>query len=533
MRFLLALFLMILLPGIANAKCTDSVTDLFQCAFGKPPAANHMPDTDKLQSISHSTHTPLNKGDMYAATIICSVDDKFDGPEWNPFVSTNLVTSHIVALTTSRLAKQDLPTPDKSRASITVFSVAGDDKSKNVFLNKNCRTEFLISGRETLFVATTANQATTNSPGVVTNLIYQVIQVAIPILPLIKGTALATTILTDVAKTEDPLKKVFTELDKGLTVTKSDDLFLGDNIVTTPYSRVNIRINKVKSLLGPAYSDYLKVFEDATDAAEANLQLDSAGDPKKKCEDFATGLRGRNFAASDIAYALVSVSQAASLDKKKTLDCIGAKYVLAALDTAVASAWDRYGDVLYTKADAKSYFAKESGGAIPAQPKFTAFKNRLEYATAAIGGYLQRLGGGPSKVPDYYSTPIHLSNKTDMYSDNTGESDLPLADVMKNLVDKKFRRAGCLMSDNDAVAAFALFRGTDGNAKQRQFSVDDSIIMRVWYNENQSIGWIDLSFDADALEKAMSGKPTRFCGPNLEVLPIKKEAAVSAANGGK
>ncbi|MGY8632562.1 hypothetical protein RAD15_08705 [Bradyrhizobium sp. 14AA] len=48
MKLLFALFLLIFMPGIANAACTDGAADFFQCAFGKPPAEHQMPDSDKL-----------------------------------------------------------------------------------------------------------------------------------------------------------------------------------------------------------------------------------------------------------------------------------------------------------------------------------------------------------------------------------------------------------------------------------------------------------------------------------------------------
>ena len=464
----------------------------------------------------------MNKPDMYGVTITCDVNNNIQEVSWNPFVNSSLVTSHIVALTTSRLAQADLPTPDKSRATITVFSVSGDDKNRKSFLNKNCRSEFLISGRENIYLAATANQTTTNSPGVVTRLVYEAIQIAIPILPLIKGTALAATIIGDVAKTEDPLKKMFMELDKGRTYTKSDDLFIGDNVITTPYSKVNVRISKIRSILDPSNGAFLKIFEDATDTAGPSLGLSGAPDPTAKCKDFATGLRGRNFAPADIAYALVSVSQAASLEKVPTLDCLGSKYALLGLNSSMDPAWTRYSDgPNFSKADAKSRFATAGGGAIPVQPKFSSWSKRLNVTVKELGAYLQTKGAQSSTVAGYYTTPVHLHNKTTFYSDSLGDSDPALAVVLEGLVTKNFRRAGCLTSDTESLAAFSLFRSTvDG---QKQFKSSDSIIMRVWYNENQSIGWIELDYDAEVLEKALNGKLTRICGEDLEVLPLPKK----------
>ena len=279
-----------------------------------------MPLSEGLLTIRHSTNKLLNKNDLYAVTLKCGLGRSGSLEDWNPFVATNLVTSHIVAITNARLSQPELPS--NTRAAVTVFSIAGDAKARKIFLNKNCKTQFLISGRESLFIAATANQATTNQPGPLTRVLYEAIQVAIPILPLIKGTSLASTMVTDIGKTRDPLTKMFAELDKGRTYTKSDDLYQGDNFITTPYSKVKINVSKVKSLLDPGNDDFLKIFEDAIDAAETPLALGSATTPGQKCGEFANSLKGRNFSPPDIAYALILISQAANLNPLNTIECL-------------------------------------------------------------------------------------------------------------------------------------------------------------------------------------------------------------------
>lgn len=499
----------------AGAGCTDSWEAFGNCVISGPSAGQGMPEDRRLMSISHSSRTAMNKGDMYGVTIQCSVSDVTNNVGWNPFVAENLVTSHVVALTTSKLAQADLPTADKSRATITVFSAAGDDRSRKVFLNKNCKSSFLVSGREALFLAATANQTTTNTPGPLTRVIYEAIQVAIPILPLIKGTALASTIVGDVAKTEDPLKKVIAELDKGRTYTKSDDLFVGDNIIRTPYSRVNVRVSKIKSLLDPSNADFLKIFEDATDAAQASMALSSAATPSQKCGEFSTGLKGRNFSSPDIAYALVLASQAANLTRSNTLECMSSRYALEALDGRILPAWNRYNGTNYTAADAISHFAT-TGGSVIAQPRFDRWAVQLRILVQIVGGYLQSGGTQTVDWSRYYTDPVHLTNTTSYYSAVFGESDPPLADVLAALVEKKFRRAGCLTSDTDALAAFVLFRSSDET--QKQFKPAETAVMRVWFNEKQRVSRLQIDYDVDLLEKALNGRRARICGEDLEVL---------------
>jgi hypothetical protein len=499
----------------AQAACGDSWNLIGDCLLGKPSKAEGMPQDERMLSIQHSSDVKLNKSDLYAVTITCNIDGVLNNVDWNPFVQSNLVTSHMIALTTSKLGQADLPTPDKSRATITAFSVSGDDKSRKVFLNKRCRSTFLVSGRETLFLAATANQATTNTPGPVTRLIYEAIQVAIPILPLIQGTSLVGTIIGDTGKTQDPLKTVIAELDKGRTFTKSDDLYVGNNVVRTPYSRVVVNISKIKSLLDRSNEDFLKIFEDATDAAETALALNAAGaNLNTKCGEFSAGLKGRNFAPPDIAYALVSVTQAASLSRNNTLECMSSRYALQALDGRMLPAWNRYSGPNYSKADATSYFAA-GGGTVIAQPKFDKWVVQLRIIVELMGGYLQSGGSQPVEWSKFYSDPIHLTNTTKFYSTDFGESDPQLASVLATLVAKNFKRAGCLTSDTDALAAFMLFRSDDPNKKQ--FDPGDTLAVRLWYDEKQRVSRLQLDYDPDVIEKALNGKKTRTCGEDLIV----------------
>ena len=464
-----------------------------------------------MLTIRHETRTRMNKEDLYSVTVTCGVNDIANPVDWNPFVAKNLVTSHVIALTTSKLAQTDMPAADKTRATITVFSIAGDDQSRKVFLNKNCKSSFLVSGRENLFLAATANQTTTNKPGPLTRLVYEAIQVAIPILPLIKGTALASTIVSDVAKTEDPLKKVISELDKGRTYTKADDIFIGNNVIRTPYSRVIVRVSKIRSLLDPTNADFLKIFEDATDAAQASLALSGAAAPSQKCGEFASGLKGRNFSPPDIAYALVLVSQAANLTQKNTLDCMSEKYALQALDTRILPAWNRYNGKNYSEDDASSYFAS-TGGAIIAQPKFERWATNLRILVKVVGGYLQSGGTKTVDWPAFYTDPVHLTNTTTYYSETFGESDTSLATVFKTLIDKNFRRAGCLTSETDSLAAFVLFRVlSPSEINQRQFKPSETVVMRIWFNKKQRVSRVQIDYDVALLEKALNGLPERVC----------------------
>ena len=194
---------------------------------------------------------------------------------------------------------------------------------------------------------------------------------------------------------------------------------------------------------------------------------------------------------------------------------MSSSYALQALDDRILPAWVRYSGKNYTKADATSYFAAGGATAIVAQPKFEKWTVQLRILVKTMGGYLQSGGTKPVDWSKYYTDPIHLTNTTEYYSTDFGESDPSLAGVLSTLVAKHFKRAGCLTSDTDALAAFILFRTS--NPDQRQFNPADTIAVRLWYDEKQRISRLQIDYDLDVLEKALNGKKARICGEDLEV----------------
>jgi hypothetical protein len=521
------LALLLMLVPHAQAEPNNQPLNCFpifgSCSdLGKPPEDKGMPQAEDLLKIVPSSKKKLNDEDLYAVTISCKLKKNKSLSDWNPFWSKTVATSHIVALTNTKLSQQELPT--NARATITVFAISGDDSNKKIFLNDHCQTQFLISGREKVFIAATANQSTTNQPGPLSRFLFQTIQVALPILPLIQGTTLVGTMLTDVGKTQDPLNKLFAELNKGRTYTESNELYLDDTKIVTPYSEVTINVAKIKSVLDAGQQDFRKIFEDATDSAESTLALSGAANPAQKCGEFSSGLRGRNFSPTDIAYALILVSQAANLNQTNTLDCLGKRFALTALGENEDRAWNRYFGKVYSAADAKSYFA-ENGGPITRQPKFANWQGKLGDAAASLGAYLQNGGKVKGDVNRYFADPIQIENHTSFYSDRRGETSAPLSEFLSTLIAKNFRRAGCLTSDTEALASIVLFRTEKvDQGPPNTFNSADTVIMRVWYNESQLVYRLQLEYDVGLVEKALSARQSRVCGENLEVLAPPKPA---------
>ena len=89
---------------------------------------------------------------------------------------------------------------------------------------------------------------------------------------------------------------------------------------------------------------------------------------------------------------------------------------------------------------------------------------------------------------------------------------------------KNFRRAGCLSSDTDALAFVLLFRST---SERNQFKPSDTVVMRIWYDDQHVIGRIEMDYDVGLVEKALADRKSRICGENLEVLASSAETPKS------
>jgi hypothetical protein len=427
--------------------------------------------------ITHESKRPLNADDLYEVTVTCNRVNLPQHPDWQPFVQQTLATSHIIALTDKKLASAELP--KDGRALITVFSLAGNRPNRQKFINDTCSTNFLLSGRETLYLGATANRTEANAPGPVTSLIFRLIQVAVPVLPLFKASQVARTILGDVSQTEDPLKKLFSELDNGETITISEPLTQGKNLIETRYSRVTVSVDKIKSVID--IGALLQPFENSMKEAKANLNLDAAADDavKQKCLAFANGLRDRNLSSRDISYGLVLIVELSGLNQTKTLSCMGKTYALPALEHK--KLWGRWDGPTYTEAIAKTVFA--SDGPVLVQPKFEDIKQTLQFAVKTLGQYVQTRGTSGGGINNYVAEQVRVVNLADVFSPDITEATMIRSDLLGTLIARNFLRVGCMNSDTEALAMILAFKvKSDG---QNKFADDDAIAVRIWIDGNK------------------------------------------------
>ena len=373
----------------ALAEDCDGLSIAGHCLIGGKPEIDTFSPGNKDQLLTISPAKGLksqNQDELYKVHLTCDAVGSPKLIDWGPFAQTNIATSHIVALTSTRLSSSQLPSDAK--VAVTIFSVSGDKKNRSVFKNDKCDVSFAISGRDKLFISASANKTTTNEPGPLATGILGLIQVALPILPLFSGVGAATTILKGASQTSDPLTKLYQQLDRGTTVTQSERLYQGPNIVRTPYSTVRVTLSKIKSVIDD--EDLVGPYETIVTDAYNTLKLDDKqpADLAQGCRRFDGLMQNRNLSPDDISYGLVLLTRLAGFDQTKTLTCMGPDYAQSGL--AHKALWKRYGyekTPLYTEADAKAFFYSDdinSKHPRPSHKEFAKIQTRLEFAMNSL-----------------------------------------------------------------------------------------------------------------------------------------------------
>ncbi len=518
-----------------KALAADSCTGIWLpvlnvCAFGTPPQNIRLDPSDKdhlLTITSPKGKKPQNGDELYKVNLQCETIRTPGLIDWGPFVETSVATSHIIALTPTKLSSSQLPTDAK--AAVTVFSVSGDKKSRNVFLNDNCGARFAVSGRDKLFISASANKTSTNQPGPVSSLVGSLIQVALPILPLFSGVGAATTVLKGVSATSDPLKSLYGQLDLGNTVTTSKQLYQGDNVVRTPYSTVVVNLSKIKSVIQDP--DLIGPFENIVKDAYTTLQLSNvdAAALAQGCRRFDALMRDRNLSPDDISYGLVLLTQLYGFDQTKTLTCMGKDLALSGLKHDAL--WKRFGDKpAYAEDDVKAAFFNDDVAPKPPHKDFARIRTTLSFALDALGGYSRSRGKTSAETETYFADTINVVNLPGTpFDGHTAGAKWTRDDFLKKFItadETSVFRIACLTSDTEGDALFLAF--TAKPPEQSTFVDDDAVALRIWLNGSGKVGWVTFDQNTDLVEKAVPA--SRHCGPTLAVKPLPKPPATTDLN---
>lgn len=538
MRVLLILLIFAscnLMSFAASAQTCDYYLSDGKCGpIGRNPAPSSgsadLKTNRNLLNVTTPRKKDLLKDALYTVNLVCRrIDYNSANNPWGLFVNKQRTTSHTIAITNQRIPTNVIPTD--ARAMVMVYSISDGAQTSNTFINDGCNTSFLISGKDTIYLAATANQTDTDTPGVMTNALFDLVKMALNIVPLFSGTTFAShwaPSFNAAVSDQSTLTDVFAQLSKGDTITAPADLYEGTTTVTTPYSRVDITISRIKSLVALNNRKFTADFEKTVDTAKATLKLDTlSGDAlSSQCDQFAADMIARDLAVADASYALAYATMLFHLDRDKTLTCLGSDYALPALE--FKDLWLKFypkTGALYNADDVKTKFQDDETPK-PAQPlNFNHIQSTLNHALNTLGTYLQlapdkQTPATKAALLNYFSSTLNIDNSSDVSLD---DGKIAPNDFATKLA-VSIKHVGCLTSDTVGAAIFFGFEGTGTNSSNAiTYSGSDAIAFRIWIDSNSKIIWLQLTSDdaASLLEKALQARGSRICNHISVAAPPK------------
>ena len=502
-------------PGQAQAQeCVSWST--FSCTDKKPvttPAAQQE-GAIRLGIISPRDAVKPDVRKLYRVDVTCNSTRILPAPREGIFNRSDVVTTHLIAITGKALTGQELPTDAK--VLIPVYSVSTAKANQSDFTNKACNQSFFISGREPLFIAATANQTRTNTPGVISNLLYSGIKLFNPIAPLFAGaTAMAALqpILNGIAATQEPLKQMFSQFDSKGTQTYSAEVYVGETNVRTPYSRTTVTVTPILSIIKTNNGNFIVAFEDALKGfyEEARAPALSVDAVAADCRSYGGQLQAKSFPADDIAYGLSYITRTAGLDKAKLVACLGKEYGLVSVSSFVCTPpaagltciWDKSKEDAPTADDFTSPYPIQTYKA----PFFKGLRN-------AMAKYAESGGGEPAKteLAKFFDSEITLDNLDERLPGEGGK--VTAADLMQRFVQKDLTRFGCLSKDTQAAGLIFAFPRQAG--ERDLYKPEDVVALRNWIGKSDKVVKVEAFFQPGLVTDV--AKPTlSWCGPGLHL----------------
>jgi hypothetical protein len=386
------------------------------------------------------SHSPREDHHLYRVDFVCKAK-AMPLPQDRIF---DLVALRSVTTTHSLVISRDyipadatgkLKIPEKPLRLLTPYSMNGSNVSDN---RKICPQDpLVISGTQPVYLVGVVSYSTTNSPGVIVKIGYQIAKLITPLWSIFQPEVIPALIgrkIASVGETEEPLKDILSTFNKDESFGKGFNLDVGRYVISTDYSEVVITVSGLTSVVKAKPSSLQETFRAQLKTAPEQIKSDSVG---TTCVDITTALKEAGFSENeDVPYALVYLSSKLS-NKSKMLECLRATdSVTSALGLGpVLWAWIPRVLVLtkeYVDGVQPSSFAE-------AKPRIYNFIVALSRITK---GDPARAAEGLSQLKLIIPEKIKLTDSVDNYLG--GSSDLGPSDFAQRFVDRKYLRFGCM-----------------------------------------------------------------------------------------
>jgi hypothetical protein len=422
------------------------------------------------------------------------------------------------------IAEQDIgstPTPDSSKAMLSVYNVGGPVTNRTDFINHACNHRpFFIPARKPLTLIAVESNIETNTLGPFLQAIESAIKVVSSAWPIFAGVpipAAAGKTLTAINDTAAPIGLFVAAMDKGLLKHDPEDLTEGRTRINGRFATVDVYVTKLVSITG--VNDNGQFRTDLETLVSKMVTLDGIkpatstnADIEASCSGQAAKLaRLNNFSKEDIAFSLILAGQTSGfLTKAQYIHCLGADYAPVAYD-------EEFVDSLpVAKQFDKNDIAVVYPAGVTSQPDFQDVRSQLGSLMTYLRAYQQL----PSPPADFTMTTlgkVGMTNDVQIVDDadivkaedaTSGVIKAPA--LMKALKDKGFTRFGCLMRNQVGTAFFLAL--PEKPTSDKGFQPKESLLIEAWVDPKVKINRVRLSVDGDIIAAAAKNN-AGACGP--------------------
>jgi hypothetical protein len=190
-----------------------------------------------------------------------------------------------------------LKIPEKPLRLLTPYSMNGSNVADN---RKICPQDpLVISGTQPVYLVGVVSYSTTNSPGVIVKIGYQIAKLITPLWSIFQPEVIPALIgrkIASAGETEEPLKDILSTFNKDESFGKGFNLDVGRYVISTDYSEVVITVSGLPSVVKAMPSSLQETFRVQLKAAPEQIRLDSVG---TTCVDITTALKEAGFSENE------------------------------------------------------------------------------------------------------------------------------------------------------------------------------------------------------------------------------------------
>jgi hypothetical protein len=511
MRLFLLVSILLSSPGAAQARSCDNFPHDPGCPLG--PGGSTGSTSRNLTVKPDNPGKKLSPMGLYRVEFVCKSVGELPEETVGAFIQTNKAASLLLAVSEQNTG--GAPTPDSSKAILSVYNIGGPATSRTSYVNQACNNHpFFVAPRRPLTLIAAESNIETNTLGPALVGIEAALKVVSSVIPLFTGMpipAAAGTRLSAIDNTAAPIASFVAAFNNGLTKLEAKDLTEGRTVIRGRFATVDVHVSKLVSISGVEDNGQFRTDLETmvTKMVKPDISGNSSSaDLDTKCLAAANTLgRLNNFSKEDIAFSLTLVGQTSGLTTPaQYIHCLGREYAPVAVKMKFVEklpAGQRFDDnAIRTVLPVRPLFT---------QPDFQDVKPQLVVLMGSMRSYATL-----PTPPDFALTPLGKSGMTsDVELDDQAEistsGTVSGPALMKALKDKGFTRFGCLMRATIGVAYFLAIPEKPANP-DKGYQAREALLMEGWVDADTKLMRLRTSVEGDQIGAVIKNNNS-ICGP--------------------